>query len=67
MDTAIAIDPQLLFGAGVENTLQYLRKIGTKGALEIINYTEEHYLPYDDRPLDQYNKGMEEYYSELKR
>ncbi|MCB8945245.1 MAG: hypothetical protein H6658_15975 [Ardenticatenaceae bacterium] len=67
MDTWIAMDPYLLFGAGIEQTRRYLQDVDDEESRKILRFLEEDFLPYYDPDLDRYRKGMEEYYAPLKK
>lgn len=67
MDTWIAMDPYLLFGAGIEETQRYLQHIDDEESRQILRFMEEHFLPHYDPDLDHYRKGMEQYYAPLKK
>jgi hypothetical protein len=67
MDTWIAMDPYLLFGAGIEETQQYLQDVDDEESRKILRFMEEDFLPYYDPDLDRYRKGMEQYYAPLKK
>jgi hypothetical protein len=67
MDTWIAMDPYLLFGAGIEETQRYLQDVDDEESRQILRFIEKDFLPYYDPDLDQYRKGMEQYYSPLKK
>lgn len=67
MDTWIAMDPYLLFGAGIEETQQYLQDIDDEESRQILRFMEEDFLPYYDPDLEHYKIGMEQYYAPLKK
>lgn len=67
MDTWIAMDPYLLFGAGIEETQRYLQDVDDEESRNILHFIEEDFLPCYDTDLDRYRKGMEQYYSPLKK
>ena len=66
MDTWIAMDPYLLFGAGFETTQAYLKSIDNEDAQQILRFIEEDFLPHYHQDLDRYRKGMEYHYAVLK-
>lgn len=67
MDTWIAMDPYLLFGAGIEETQRYLQDIDDEESRQILRFMEEDFLPSYDPDLDRYRKGMEQYYAPLRK
>ena len=65
MDSAIAIDQQLLFGAGIENTISYLQNLNTQEAKIVLDYIEQRFIPHHTWPMDDYKRSVEEYFQDL--
>jgi hypothetical protein len=58
MDTWIVLDPHLLFGAGIQETQDYLNTISNEETHEILKYIRKEYLPHYAQDFEHYEKGM---------